>query len=96
VGQSLFMVIRRYGGPYDPGVSLEEQADWEAHRAFMNMLEAMGLARLAGPLEGGEDVLLIFSAESREALEQHLASDPLNRGSFRQSVLNAGTFGSAR
>jgi uncharacterized protein YciI len=76
VGQSLFMVIRRYGGPYDPRVSLEEQADWGAHRAFMNMLEAKGLARLAGPLEGGEDVLLIFSAESREALEQQLASDP--------------------
>ena len=67
MSQSLFMVIRRYGGPYDPRAPLEEQADWEAHRTFMNVLEGRGLARLAGPLECGEDVLLIFRAESRDA-----------------------------
>jgi hypothetical protein len=69
VNQSLFMIIRRYGGPYDPESPLEAQADWEAHRPFMNALGARGLARLAGSLEGGEDVLLIFRAESREAIE---------------------------
>ena len=74
--QSLFMVIRRYGGPYDPGAPLEMQADWEAHRAFMNALEAKGLARLAGPIEGGEDVLLIFRAEDRDEIERNLAADP--------------------
>ena len=46
------MVIRRYGPPYDPQKPLEAQRDWEGHRLFMNALEAEGLARLAGPLEG--------------------------------------------
>ena len=72
----LFMVIRHYGPPYDPAVQLEAQIDWEAHRVFMNASEAAGLARLAGPLDGGEEVLLVFRAESAEAIEEHLSDDP--------------------
>ena len=74
--KNLFMVIRRYGPPYDPGSPLEAQIDWEAHRVFMNASEAAGLVRLAGPLEGGVEVLLVFRAESAEAIEEHLADDP--------------------
>jgi uncharacterized protein YciI len=73
---NLFAVIRRYGPPYDPGRPLEAQPEWEAHRVFMNELEAAGIARLAGPLEGGDDVLLIFRVGSKEAVEQRLAADP--------------------
>jgi uncharacterized protein YciI len=72
----LFMVLRRYGPPYDPGKPLEAQPGWEEHRRFMNELEAKGLARLAGPLEDGKEVLLVFRATSAEAVEQHLAADP--------------------
>ena len=86
VMHDLFMVIRRYGGPYDPTTSLEKQVDWVAHRAFMNALEASGFARLAGPLEGGEDVLLIVRAESSDAIERQLAVDPWTQsGISRQS-----------
>jgi hypothetical protein len=60
--KSLFVVIRRYGPPYDPQKPLEAQLDWEGHRLFMNALEAEGLARLAGPLEGTTEVLLVFRA----------------------------------
>ena len=49
--QHLFAVVRRYGPPYARGLLLEEQQDWEAHRMFMNRLEAEGLVRLGGPLE---------------------------------------------
>ncbi len=76
MGDHLFAVIRRYGPPYDPGKPLEAQPGWEAHRVFMNELEAAGTARLAGPLEGCIDVLLIFRAAGREAIEQRLAADP--------------------
>jgi uncharacterized protein YciI len=86
VTQGLFMVIRRYGRPYDPGAPLEAQPDWEAHRVFMNALEAKGLARLAGPLEGREDVLLIFRAESRDAIERHLASDPWTKSGILSTI----------
>jgi hypothetical protein len=34
VMQHLFAVIRRYGAAYARSLPLEEQQDWEAHRAF--------------------------------------------------------------
>ena len=74
--QHLFVVIRRYGPPYARDLPLEEQQDWEAHRTFMNALEAAGLVRLGGPLEEREDVLLIFRAENRTEIERRLADDP--------------------
>jgi uncharacterized protein YciI len=74
--QDLFVVIRRYGPPYEPDRPLEEQQDWEAHRMFMNALEAEGFARLGGPLEEREDVLLVFRAESNGEIERRLADDP--------------------
>ena len=76
MAQDLFVVIRRYGPPYDPGKPLEAQSDWEAHRGFMNELGAKGIARLAGPLEGGGEVLLVCRESSKETVEQHLAADP--------------------
>jgi uncharacterized protein YciI len=75
VMQRLFVVIRRYGPPYERGLPLEEQQDWEAHRVFMNALEAEGLVRLGGPLEEREDVLLIFQAENKTEIERRLADD---------------------
>jgi uncharacterized protein YciI len=44
------------------------------------------LARLAGPLEGGEDVLLIFRANSRDAVERHLAADPWTRSGILSTI----------
>jgi uncharacterized protein YciI len=76
MAQDLFVVIRRYGPPYARGKPLEAQLDWEAHRGFMNDLEAKGIARLAGPLEGSDEVLLVFRESSKERVEQHLAADP--------------------
>ena len=76
---TLFVVIRRYGPPYDSAKPLEAQPEWEAHRVFMNELEAKGMARLGGPLEGGGDVLLIFRARNKDEIEQDLAADPWTR-----------------
>jgi uncharacterized protein YciI len=75
----LFMVIRRYGPPYDREKPLEAQPEWEGHRVFMNALEAKGVARLGGPLEGGDDVLLIFRARNKDEIERDLAADPWTR-----------------
>jgi uncharacterized protein YciI len=74
--KSLFVVIRRYGPPYDPHKPLEEQLDWEGHRIFMNALEAEGLARLAGPLEGTTEVLLVFRADNEAEIGKRLETDP--------------------
>jgi uncharacterized protein YciI len=74
--KSLFVVMRRYGPPYDPQKPLEEQLDWEGHRIFMNALEAEGLARLAGPLEGTTEVLLVFRADNEDEIGERLEADP--------------------
>ena len=74
--QALYMVIRRYGPPYDARKPLEAQLEWEEHRTFMNALEAGGVARLAGPLEGSKEVLLVVRAEDEGAVNRHLAADP--------------------
>jgi uncharacterized protein YciI len=74
--KKLFVVMRRYGPPYDPQKPLEAQLDWEEHRVFMNALEAEGLARLGGPLEGTTEVLLIFRAESEDEIDARLRADP--------------------
>jgi uncharacterized protein YciI len=76
VMQDLFVVIRRYGPPYARDVPLEEQQDWEAHRAFMNVLAAEGLVRLGGPLEEREDVLLVFRGKDKDEIQRRLADDP--------------------
>jgi uncharacterized protein YciI len=72
----LFMVIRRYGPPYDPKRLLEAQLDWEAHRVFMNAAEAEGLVRLAGPLDATGEVLLILRAVDNKEIDRRLAADP--------------------
>jgi uncharacterized protein YciI len=77
--RSLFVVIRRYGPPYDPQKPLEAQLDWEGHRIFMNALEAEGLARLAGPLEGTGEVLLVFRADDEDEIDERLEADPWTR-----------------
>ncbi|MHB8530165.1 MAG: YciI family protein [Caulobacteraceae bacterium] len=72
----LFAVTRAYGASFRPGLPLEAQADWPAHAAFMDGLEAEGFARLAGPLEGTGEALIIVRAASAEEIESRLAGDP--------------------
>jgi hypothetical protein len=55
---------------------MREQALWREHVDFINGVEADGVLRLAGPLEGGDDVLIICRAESPEAVEARFAQDP--------------------
>ncbi len=78
----LFVVIRRYGENFDTALPLEQHAEWEAHRTFMNALEAEGFVRLGGPLPGSRDVLLIFRADSPDEIESRLADDRWTRNGF--------------
>jgi uncharacterized protein len=84
--RALFAVIRRYGPPYDPQRPLEAQLDWEGHRVFMNALEAEGLVRLGGPLEGSGEVLLVFRAGDEQEIERRLAADPWTRSGILTTV----------
>lgn len=77
--KGLFVVLRQYGPPYDPTQPLEAQLDWEAHRVFMNGVEADGLVRLGGPLGGSGEVLLVFRATNPREIDERLAEDPWTR-----------------
>ncbi len=72
----LFAVIRGHGPGYDRARPLEAQADWPAHAAFMNALEAEGIALLAGPLSDAGEALIIMRATDAEEIERRLAADP--------------------
>jgi uncharacterized protein len=82
----LFVMIRRYGPPYDPGKPLEAQPSWESHRAFMNALEAEGVVRLGGPPADSGEVLLVFRANNEHEVEQRLAGDPWSRSGILTTV----------
>lgn len=50
-----FVVLRSRGPAWDDSKSLEAQAEWAAHAAFMDGLFEQGFAALVGPLEGTRD-----------------------------------------
>jgi uncharacterized protein YciI len=72
----LYAVIRTRGPKWDRQAALRNQALWHEHATFTDGLQAEGVIRLAGPLEGGDDVLLICRGASPEAVEARLAEDP--------------------
>jgi len=72
----LFVVMLNRGAAYETARPLEAQQNWEAHRSFMNDLEMERFIFLGGPLEGTNDVLLIFHATDPEEIRNRLAMDP--------------------
>jgi uncharacterized protein YciI len=77
--RSWYAVIRTRGPKWDHKTPMRQQASWQEHARFIDGLEAEGLLCLAGPLEGGDDVLLICGGDSPEAVEAKLAQDPWTR-----------------
>jgi len=72
----VFVVLRSRGPAWDDSKSLEGQADWAAHAAFMDALYEEGFAVLVGPLEGTRDALLVLRASGATEIVDRLASDP--------------------
>ncbi|MGH9867654.1 MAG: YciI family protein [Candidatus Polarisedimenticolia bacterium] len=58
---------------------MEQQADWAAHRSFMNSLVEEGFVVLGGPLEGTPDVLLVVRAATPDEAVSRLEEDPWTR-----------------
>lgn len=70
-------VLRERGENWDARLPMRQQQQWEKHAAFMDALADDGFVILGGPLgEGEEKFLLIIAAESEQAIEARLASDP--------------------
>jgi uncharacterized protein YciI len=78
-----FAVRRRPGPAWNAAVSMQAQALWSEHVAFMNMLEAEGFIVLGGPVGSGEDALLVINAANEEAVIARLALDPWSESRLR-------------
>jgi len=72
----LFAVIREEGPAWDRAKSRRKQAAWDAHAAYMDRGEADGFFRLAGPLDGGPQVLLIVEGPDAATIRGRLEEDP--------------------
>jgi uncharacterized protein YciI len=72
----LFAVLRRRGPNWNHSAPLRQQRLWDEHATFVDALEAEGVIRLAGPLEGSDDVLLICRGDSADDVEARMDEDP--------------------
>jgi uncharacterized protein YciI len=77
--KKLFAVMLARGAAYQHGQPLEQQVEWDSHAKFMDDLVDEGVVMLGGPLEGTNEVLLIFRAQSEAEIRQRLAADPWHR-----------------
>ena len=72
----LFSVTRSRGSGWESTLPQEQQAEWAAHAAFMNGLEAEGFVVLGGPLEETPYILLAVRAADVAEVRSKLAQDP--------------------
>jgi uncharacterized protein YciI len=80
----LFAMIRRGGPAWDRSRPLREQDEFDEHGEFMDALVEEGFVVFAGPLGDGHlgrgdsehRVLLIFDADSEQAINARLQDDP--------------------
>jgi len=78
-----FAVLRTRTAGWDAAVPLRQQPLWREHATFIDGLVDEGVIRLAGPLDGSPDVLLIMSGDDPAAVEARLAEDPWTGGLLR-------------
>jgi uncharacterized protein YciI len=86
-----FVCMRRSGPRWDSARTLEEQAGWDEHAAFMDRLVDSGFVVLGGPLADEVRVILAIEAESEEAVRETLARDPWHETHLVVSSVEAWT-----
>jgi uncharacterized protein YciI len=59
---------------------MEQQADWDAHAALMDAMDAEGFVVIGGPLDDTPYVLLAVRAEHPMEIRTRLDADPWHAG----------------
>ncbi len=77
--QGLYVVLYSHGPAWNPRLRMDDQAEWNAHAAFMDDLVDRGFVLLGGPLEGTSDAMLVVHAADQHEAEECLAKDPWRR-----------------
>lgn len=67
---------------YDPSTTAEQDRLRPEHRAYLGSLADKGVLRASGPLVGADrpSALLLFEADSEQAVRDALAQDPFQQG----------------
>ena len=71
-----FVVLRRTGPAWAPGLPHDSQSGWDAHAAVMDELAETGFVVLGGPLADEERVVLVIDSPSEDAVRATLGRDP--------------------
>ena len=72
-----FVVLRRSGPEWKPGLPLEQQFGWDEHANFMDNLVDDGFVMLGGPLTNDETrAILVVHADDQTQVRRTLADDP--------------------
>jgi uncharacterized protein YciI len=72
----LFAVTLSRGPGWVSGLPMEQQADWVAHAALMDALEADGFIFIGGPLDDTHYVMLACRADTPQEVRTRLEADP--------------------
>ncbi len=72
----LFAVTLSRGPGWNGELPMEEQADWDAHAAMMDAMEAEGFVFIGGPLDDTPYVLLAIRADNLQEIRARLDADP--------------------
>ena len=67
-----------HGPKWDSSKPIREQAAWDAHASFMDSLVDEGFIVLGGPIDEGEQALLVVDATNEAEVRRRLAADPWN------------------
>jgi uncharacterized protein YciI len=73
---AVFVLTQVNGPNYDKSRQRREQAGWQEHAAYMDKLLAGGFVIMGGPLDDGQQVLLIVEAGDEQEVYATLADDP--------------------
>ena len=93
-----YLVEEAKGPSWDHSRGRREQAGWDEHAAYMDLLAEEGFAVLGGPIgEGdGENVLLVVAAEDEAVVRARLADDPWFESVLTIASIAPGRCGCAR
>ncbi|MEV4754272.1 YciI family protein [Micromonospora sp. NPDC049559] len=87
----MYLVHLSHSGPeWDIARPMEEQTEWLAHAAYMDSLVDQGSIVLGGPLDDMR-VVLVFEAESEQAVRELLGRDPWSGSHLRITAVEPWT-----
>jgi uncharacterized protein YciI len=75
----LFVVTRTRGKAWDAAKPMRSQAQWAEHATFMDELATNRFVILGGPLDDGDETLLIVDAANEAEIRSTLARDPWSK-----------------